>query len=172
MTCMSKFYSFCKIGSWDHIHVRKGRAIVTVLAVTMFGWVQWPDFFTTHLSCRKRLIGWTCVKFYGSPAVDKRPLYVMPPLPHPLPILYLLIWIRPQEHYSGCCQVDENNGSSSYKLVCYFVCSAWLKRENLASYKKFRQDFNEQVSNHLSFSFYMGCLKLSLSYHRMLLQNE
>ncbi|CAK9274903.1 unnamed protein product [Sphagnum jensenii] len=44
----------------------------------------------------KRLIGWTCVKFYGSPAVDKRPF-------------------------------------------------AWLKRENLASYKKFRQDFNEQV---------------------------
>jgi hypothetical protein len=32
----------------------------------------------------KRLIGWTCVKFYGSPAVDKRPLYVMPPLPHPI----------------------------------------------------------------------------------------
>ena len=26
-------------------------------------------------------------------------------------------------------------------------CSVWLTRENLASYKKFRKDFNEQVGS-------------------------
>lgn len=31
-----------------------------------------------------------------------------------------------------------------FQCLCLF-CRAWLKRENLASYKKFRKDFNEQV---------------------------
>jgi len=75
-------------------------------------------------------VGWTCVELYGLPASDEQRLYVTLSSLKKLRMEVFAFYAR-----------DRGILISMY----VFDRRAWLKRENLASYKKFRKDFNEQV---------------------------
>ena len=70
-----------------------------------------------------------------------------------------LLWLLNRGHSTVVCHLSLSINSMKlifrgffgigYEFIKWVIlcCSVWLTRENLASYKKFRKDFNEQVGS-------------------------